>query len=303
MDLTAHSKNTAFRILWQREAAQDATPRAHLGYSILGRPCERELWLSFRWVTLPKHSGRLLRLFDRGQNEEAVFIDELKALGCEVHGEQERFIGYKGHAGGSMDGAALGLPESPDKWHVLEFKTHNDKSFKQLALKGVEEAKPEHYAQMQCYMHESGMERALYLAVNKNDDYLYSEQVKYKKSVAEKLMKKAARIIDAPEPPERISNDPSWYQCKFCDHYANCQQKELPAINCRTCAHSTPVEGGKWHCQLKDKLLTGMKPCVDHVVLPQIMPWEVKEMRGEQNQIEYVNGVINGTNATASVDL
>ena len=34
-----------------------------------------------------------------------------------------------------------------------------------FGFKGVKEAKPEHWAQMQCYMNWAGLERALYIAV------------------------------------------------------------------------------------------------------------------------------------------
>ena len=55
---------------------------------------------------------------------------------------------------------ALGLLEAPKTWHVVEFKTHSAKSFRELAAKGVAEAKPQHWAQMQVYMHLTGITRA-----------------------------------------------------------------------------------------------------------------------------------------------
>ena len=52
------------------EEGQEA-PRAHLGASLLGHPCDRYLWLMFRWAVIEKFDGRILRLFQRGQREEA----------------------------------------------------------------------------------------------------------------------------------------------------------------------------------------------------------------------------------------
>ena len=46
----------------------------HLGASILGRDCPREIWYSFRWVHREKHEPRMLRLFIRGHLEEPRFI-------------------------------------------------------------------------------------------------------------------------------------------------------------------------------------------------------------------------------------
>ena len=37
-------------------------PRPHMGCSQLGHPCDRWLWLSFRWAIQPQFPGRILRL-------------------------------------------------------------------------------------------------------------------------------------------------------------------------------------------------------------------------------------------------
>ena len=59
--------------------------RKHLGGSLVGRPCLRELWYNFRWAAGDiQHSGRLLRLFDRGHLEEFRFVQYLKNAGMEV---------------------------------------------------------------------------------------------------------------------------------------------------------------------------------------------------------------------------
>ncbi len=60
---------------------------------------------------------------------------------------------------------------------MLEFKTHSAKSFADLAAKGVEASKPQHVAQMQIYMHLTGITRALYVAVCKDTDALHIERV------------------------------------------------------------------------------------------------------------------------------
>ena len=49
--------------------------------------------------------------------------------------------------------------EAPKTWHVLEFKTHGVKSFADLTAKGVVLSKPQHAAQMQIYMHLTGIKR------------------------------------------------------------------------------------------------------------------------------------------------
>ena len=112
--------------------------------------------------------------------------------------------------------------------HVLEFKTHNAKSFADLQKNGVAKSKPVHYAQMQLYMALTGMTRAMYLAVNRDNDELYSERVNADADEAKRLIEKAERIIFAPEPPPGVSTKPDWYECKMCDHYDLCHGGSRP---------------------------------------------------------------------------
>jgi hypothetical protein len=278
--------------------------RPHLGASLIGRPCERQLWYTFRWVDSKKFSGRMLRLFETGQLAEARFTANLRRIGVQVHdvtpdGKQWRVTDLGGHFGGSMDGAAVGLPEAPKTWHVLEYKTHGDKSFTELVKKTVQAAKPEHYAQMQVYMGYTGMERALYMAVNKNTDELYAERVDFDPVEFAKLKARAERVIRAAEPPLRVSNDPSWFVCKMCDFHEHCHGEAAPAVNCRTCAHSTPEMNGDatWSCAARsgfngeipaDVQRTG---CFAHRYIPILL-------EKFATQKDYVNGDVVYTTPT-----
>ena len=287
---------TVARIYEAYENDAEDGNRPHLGASLTGHACERFLWLTFRWVDAKKFPGRMLRLFETGQLEEARFVKNLRRIGVEVHdvtpdGKQWRVSDLGGHFGGSMDGACVGLPEAPKTWHVIEMKTHNDKSFNDLTKNGVAKAKPQHYAQMQVYMGLTGMERALYLAVNKNTDELYSERVDFDPVEFAKLKARAERVINANEPPLRCSNDPSWYVCKMCDFHAHCHGEEAPAVNCRTCAHSTPEMDGDatWSCAIQGHgaidvpIAIQRTGCSQHRYIPILLERFAK-------QSDYVNG-------------
>ena len=257
--------------------------REHLGASLIGKPCERALWYDFRWVTAAQHSGRILRLFQTGHLEEERLVRDLRASGATVlevdpeTGRQFKVEALSGHFGGSLDGLAVGLRESPRTWHVLEFKTHSAKSYAQLVAKGVAASKPQHAAQMQIYMHLMGLTRAFYLAVCKDTDALYAERIEADPAEAERLLAKASRIIDAPRPPSRISEDPAWFECRMCSHRAVCHEGAMAAVNCRTCLHSTPVEGG-WHCARHDRMRDygqQLNGCRDHLFIPDLVDGEV----------------------------
>ena len=297
--LPAKPMLTVDAIYAKHKADQDSGFREHLGASIIGTECERSLWYSFRWATRIKHEGRQLRLFERGQLEENRFVSALRSVGVEVHetdpetGKQIRCRDETGHFGGSCDGMALGLLEAPATWHVCEFKTHSERSFEKLKREGVRKSKPLHFAQMQTYMHLFGIERAFYLSVNKNNDELYSERLHYDVEYAVRLIAKARRAIFADEAPSKISDDPSWFMCRFCDHNSICHApsvEKLPEPHCRTCLHSSPVDGGGWHCAKISASLdaeTQRQGCPQHLYLPSFIPGEVVEVIGNDFGVAY----------------
>jgi len=161
--------------------------------------------------------------------------------------KQWSFIDHNGHFAGSSDGMIRG-PGLPEGWGGLEEKTHSDKSFKALVKSGVISSKPVHYVQMQIYMHYFKLRWTLYLAVNKNDDELYAEIVYYKAEVALYHIDNAKKIVESRKPPVRITEDPSWFECKFCAFREICHYQTCPEKNCRSCSFSEIAADGRWHC-------------------------------------------------------
>jgi hypothetical protein len=125
-------------------------------------------------------------------------------------------------------------------------KTHNDKSFKKLVSQGVVSSKPEHHAQMQVYMHYTGMKKAAYIAVNKNDDQLHVEFIPYNEAMSVGLIERARNIIYAESLPPKTAG-PDWFVCKWCDANHVCHHGVAPLKNCRTCEHASPA-AGEWSC-------------------------------------------------------
>ena len=234
--------------------------------------------MSFRWAVREKFEGRMLRLFRRGHMEEATIIRDLRAIGIDIRSSQQR-VAFGSHVSGSLDGVIQsGVPEAPNKRHVAEFKTHSKKSFDDLVKQGVEKSKPMHFVQMQVYMHGTNIDRALYLAVCKDDDRIYTERVRYDKEVAEKAIERGKRIALADRMPAPLSADPSWYQCRFCPAHAFCHKAEPTKFaNCRTCAHSTAMPDSTWRCERHEAdnipVEFQHKGCDDHIIHPDLVPW------------------------------
>jgi len=199
------SDNSISNLIDRHHESLSEPPRPHMGCSQLGHPCDRWLWLSFRWAVQPKFPGRILRLFRRGQLEESTIVSDLRAIGMDVRGtgRQQSRVEFGAHVSGSIDAIIeYGVPDAPRTRHVAEFKTHSKKSFDDLEKNGVEKSKPEHFVQMQLYMHGTKIDRALYVAVCKNDDRIYTERLRYDHEVAERYIARGRRIALSDRMPE-----------------------------------------------------------------------------------------------------
>jgi hypothetical protein len=237
------------------EVRQGGGFRKHLGASVLGEPCARKVWYTFRWAKQVRFKARMLRLFDRGNLEETRFKDWLRKAGIHVvdidpkTGQQYRIEDFDGHLGGSGDSLLFDTPDFPGEWVLGEFKTHSDKYFK-IVSKGVKKNFFKHYVQMQLYMGKFGLRAAIYFAINKNDDDIYAEIVPFDQEVYDKYLERGGKIIYAQSPPARISESSAWYECKFCDYSLICHNGAPMAHNCRTCANSVPAKDFTWFCNL-----------------------------------------------------
>ena len=196
----------------------------------------------------------MLRLFETGRREEDRLVRDLRRTGATVldidpeTGRQWRVDAHGGHFGGSLDAVAIGLLEAPKTWHVVEFKTHGLKSFTVLKQGGVAPSKPQHWAQMQIYMHLTGITRALYVAVCKDTDELHIERTRADGAERRASAGEGARVIDAARPPSRIAEDPAWWRVPLLQPSRPSATRATgrPSVTCRSCLHATPVEGG-WH--------------------------------------------------------
>lgn len=232
--------------------------REHLGVSVIGDKCSRKLWYSFRWCRLEQFEPRMRRLFKRGHSEEQKFADILGWMGFHVRTidsetkKQYKFSSCGGHYGGSGDSVAL-LPwfRDDETFRILvEYKTHNKKSFAELKAKGLKIAKPQHYIQMCGYGKPFKTRYGLYCAINKDDDDIYFEFLELDWNVAVLSEKKAADIINSQIPPPRISDNSLFFECNYCNFKDICHNGAAVEINCRSCRNASPIEAGKWHCGL-----------------------------------------------------
>ena len=267
-------------------------PRTYIGGSVIGSECDRQLWYGFRWASNIAIDGQTYRLFQTGHLEEPRLIKDLRDIGAVVYerdpstGRQFAYSDIYGHFRGNLDGRAIKIPGGGKKPHVLEFKTHNDKSFALLQKHGVEHSKPMHYAQVQVYMGWDKSERALYLAKNKDTEELYAERIPFDPTFFARMQARAEKIIFAGAPPPRLTNDPAFFICKMCNHADVCHGAKVARLTCRTCVHATPTKigDGSWHCERYKIHPTHEQQymgCASHLPLPVLIQYAEPEDAGE----------------------
>jgi hypothetical protein len=244
----------------QKEKADSDLYLGRLGSSFIGEECIRQIWLDWRGFAREQFEGRMLRLFETGHLQEDRIVRDLRRAGFAVwdkreDGTQYEFTDTTGHFITKVDGIIKDVPES-EKPHVLEVKTHNKNSFSGLVKKGVQDAKPTHYSQVQISMALGGFTRALYVAICKDDEQYYVERVKADENEQAKLKQKVIKLVEARLRPAGISDDGSSFGCKFCSMKAVCTKEAEPLRHCRTCAMCTPGQEGKWVCELNKHTLT-----------------------------------------------
>jgi hypothetical protein len=308
------STNSTIALIDKYHEKQNEQPptRYHLGVSMLGEKCDRKLWLSFRWAVRENFEGRILRLFRRGHNEESTIVSDLRAIGVDIRNttSSQSRVNFGKHVSGSLDGIIeSGLPEAPKARHVAEFKTHSKKSFDDLVKKGLKESKPIHWTQLNVYMYGKDIDRGFYLAVNKDSDELYQERIELDKPAAIKAIERGQKITMSDRMPIGLSDDETYYECKFCPNHSFCFKEKLTKeVNCRTCAFSTAKEDSTWHCTRWDDVIPNEAQylgCDNHVLHPDLVPWDIETAHDEWHAIYIVNGkpILNGADGYHSKEL
>lgn len=215
-----------------QQANQEKPPRAYLGASSIGSPCERKT--QFTYLGVPKEEGfsaKTLRIFARGHLGEDLMASWLRQAGYDLRtekpdGRQFGFASANGKFKGHCDGIIHSGPglDTPCIW---EHKCVGAKSWARIDSKGMKDSKPEYYAQVQLYMSYLDLTAApaLFTALNMDDMQIYIELIKFDKKAAQAASDLAVDIIrdsEAGALRARVSNDPSFWLCRNCEYRGRC---------------------------------------------------------------------------------
>ena len=208
------------------DISNERPPKDYPSGSMIGGDCERQVYFAFRH---PKKIDdlRVYRIFELGNLLEDHIVDILRkkftVYSVEENGSQFSFKDDENKITGSIDGVIIGLPES-NKPHLLEIKTYNQKRYDKLLKEGVKESDPKYYVQMQIYMNEFKLEKALFVAYNKNTSEIYTERVDYSDMTALKFLNRSKKVYAATSHKDldRVSEKVTDFKCKFCQWKKEC---------------------------------------------------------------------------------
>lgn len=295
-----------------RRAREDERP-SYMGYgipaSLLGSPCDRQLFLTLRWASAPEVvDGRRLRIFDRGNAAETRIIEDLRAAGLEVldsdpdTGRQFKLELANGWLRGKADGVARGVLEAPKAMHVIEIKCLKAADWRAIQKHGLAAKKPEHWHQLHTGMAALGISRGLYIAENADTMELLTERLHLDIEESNRQIARVHALTEMHEAPlgmlgscstdlqrEKQSNTPP---CRFCSHRPLCFENAMPLRNCRTCLHFSFERGPDGHCARFDQPLRPFeqqagKDCPAHLYLPTLIPGEQVDADPERELITY----------------
>ena len=205
--------------------------RRYLGMSEIGGPCDRALWYGVRGFPPAPKEGRIIRIFEAGNDVETRVVRDLVDAGYRIDDAQAEFSDFDGLFRGHCDGIIRGITQRP---HILEVKSANDAKFKAFKTKGVAKVQPKYWGQVQCYMGYADLDRALFVIDNKNTSEIHTERVHFVRADFETLRARALAILCASDPPDRAFKQEAM-DCRWCDHRITCWDEAVMSDDEKVC--------------------------------------------------------------------
>lgn len=239
--------------------AEAAKPRRkYIGASWIGYECERRVALKATKQSQPIVDPRVLRLLDHGHYIEPMVLNWLKntydIITHDDEGNQFSFEHLNGEYKGHCDAIFLGDKGRDEGLKfpcVSDIKGLGNAAFKEVQERGVHNARPEYWNQLNIYAHsikpvyngvklDLSQNEMLFIAYKKEGsrdltkpwwdvtpDDLYVEMLYPNRDKAIEMFRRAERLLSDrnPENYPKISEDRTFFKCKMCEYYEECHGK------------------------------------------------------------------------------
>lgn len=218
------------------EAKAEQRRGSSVSASMLGNPCERQIWYQMMGYPSPPIQASGLYAIEDGYLCEELIAKRLRMVpGVELEtkdaeGNQFGFVRMLGKFKGYIDGFIRGLIQAPATPHIWENKACNETKYKKLnqliEAFGEKNALKEwdfvYYVQAQIYMGEFGLDRHYMTVCTPGGRAVVGLRTEFDPVFYRAQITKAERIIGAKEPPDRITAMKSHHVCKWCKFAEEC---------------------------------------------------------------------------------
>jgi CRISPR/Cas system-associated exonuclease Cas4 (RecB family) len=199
---------------------QDAL-RNYLGASSIGNHCPRSIYNDYHNPEKKRFTAKQKIIFRLGHRIETLVKDLLREAEL-LSNDIPKLKSPVQNFGGHIDGIIV----IDDIEHVLEIKSCKHSEFLAFCREGLKKWRWSYYCQVQCYMGMSGLKSCVFIAVDKDTAEIQVEAIAFNPELYEQLLFKAEQIINAKIKPPKISNKPTWYQCKMCAYHEFCHYED-----------------------------------------------------------------------------
>lgn len=193
--------------------------RDYLGVSSIGDTCDRKLWRNKYQPIVEEYGYQQHDRFERGNWEEERILQHVKR--CDFRVEATQMPLEVGSLKGHLDAIIRDL--SDNSLYVLEIKTMMQKYFKDWVKRGVQETHHTYWVQCQCYMGMTGIDTAILIVRNIDNEELQEEIITFNDKVYKAHLEKAKRIDKAKIAPMGMTAlKKKHYSCAWCKYEDEC---------------------------------------------------------------------------------
>ena len=187
--------------------------------------CPRVVFFRFKRAPKKELEAERLRVFEFGNHIQQIVLRPLVSQG--LVRTTEIPIPVKEIVSGRADiiiSDAEGMP------YVVEVKSISGR----MNLEKMEKPMPDHYEQLQLYLHYFRISKGIILYVNKDTQELREFACAYDNELVKKLLKRFEELkikIESNIVPNRLEDYPDNWQCKNCEYREICQMVGSGKIN------------------------------------------------------------------------
>jgi CRISPR/Cas system-associated exonuclease Cas4 (RecB family) len=198
-----------------REREKEDKERTRFYISESGK-CQRAIFFRFKRAPKKEFEAERLRIFEFGNHIQQMILRPLESLGLvettEVSIPPQQIISGRADIILSINGER----------YVVDVKSISGR----MNLAKMEKPMPDHYEQVQLYLHFFKIKKGILLYVNKDTQELKDFVFDYDPYLAENLLKRFENLklkIESNIIPARLSDYPINWQCQSCEYREICE--------------------------------------------------------------------------------